>query len=320
MGSNTNVFQTDVDPFQSDPYFRHFGIKGMRWGVRRYQNKDGSLTPLGEKLLKTRNNSSVSNNKHESSGKGAKGDGGKSATAKDQPTGFSLKPDGSMNAPVGTTMQRVVYSQNMSMGRKSRPLVGMAYTSLTDYDNASYITSYTGDSMFGTIKGRDTILGLRATKPIKSPSLTEATALHSKLLLSDEKYRKSVRDHEFLDKISDKDMKKIKADPTGETAQWWYQRANAALAVEPSKGFPEQDYIRNTVKAHMLKNGFNAIRDEYDFMNGFSKSPMIILDPENSLQTYSVQKISDELRKTSAEKVKAYAWMGEDWVEKNLYD
>lgn len=27
----------------------HWGIKGMRWGVRRYQNKDGSLTPRGKK-------------------------------------------------------------------------------------------------------------------------------------------------------------------------------------------------------------------------------------------------------------------------------
>lgn len=27
----------------------HWGIKGMRWGVRRYQNKDGSLTPAGRK-------------------------------------------------------------------------------------------------------------------------------------------------------------------------------------------------------------------------------------------------------------------------------
>lgn len=27
----------------------HSGIKGMRWGVRRYQNKDGSLTPAGRK-------------------------------------------------------------------------------------------------------------------------------------------------------------------------------------------------------------------------------------------------------------------------------
>ena len=27
----------------------HHGIKGMRWGVRRFQNKDGSLTPAGKK-------------------------------------------------------------------------------------------------------------------------------------------------------------------------------------------------------------------------------------------------------------------------------
>lgn len=27
----------------------HSGIKGMRWGIRRYQNKDGSLTPAGKK-------------------------------------------------------------------------------------------------------------------------------------------------------------------------------------------------------------------------------------------------------------------------------
>ena len=27
----------------------HAGIKGMKWGVRRYQNKDGSLTPEGKK-------------------------------------------------------------------------------------------------------------------------------------------------------------------------------------------------------------------------------------------------------------------------------
>lgn len=28
---------------------QHWGIKGMKWGVRRYQNKDGSLTAAGQK-------------------------------------------------------------------------------------------------------------------------------------------------------------------------------------------------------------------------------------------------------------------------------
>lgn len=29
----------------------HFGVKGMKWGVRRYQNKDGSLTKAGRKRI-----------------------------------------------------------------------------------------------------------------------------------------------------------------------------------------------------------------------------------------------------------------------------
>lgn len=30
-------------------YIQHHGTKGMKWGVRRYQNADGTLTPAGKK-------------------------------------------------------------------------------------------------------------------------------------------------------------------------------------------------------------------------------------------------------------------------------
>lgn len=30
-------------------HLQHHGIKGQRWGVRRYRKKDGSLTPAGKK-------------------------------------------------------------------------------------------------------------------------------------------------------------------------------------------------------------------------------------------------------------------------------
>jgi hypothetical protein len=33
----------------SDGELYHYGVKGMKWGVRRYQRKDGSLTPAGKK-------------------------------------------------------------------------------------------------------------------------------------------------------------------------------------------------------------------------------------------------------------------------------
>ena len=34
----------------------HHGVKGQKWGVRRYQKKDGSLTPVGKERVQARNN------------------------------------------------------------------------------------------------------------------------------------------------------------------------------------------------------------------------------------------------------------------------
>lgn len=36
----------------SDEYLEHHGIRGQKWGVRRFQNPDGSLTDKGKKRVK----------------------------------------------------------------------------------------------------------------------------------------------------------------------------------------------------------------------------------------------------------------------------
>lgn len=43
------VHGNEVSGMDNEVY--HYGVKGMKWGVRRYQNKDGTLTNTGKKRL-----------------------------------------------------------------------------------------------------------------------------------------------------------------------------------------------------------------------------------------------------------------------------
>ena len=48
---NTDYVLTSYGNFIGEAELYHWGIKGMKWGVRRYQNEDGTLTPAGRKRL-----------------------------------------------------------------------------------------------------------------------------------------------------------------------------------------------------------------------------------------------------------------------------
>lgn len=47
-------------PYSDELY--HWGIKGQKWGIRRYQNEDGTLTEAGKKRYNTNSGNSTSQN------------------------------------------------------------------------------------------------------------------------------------------------------------------------------------------------------------------------------------------------------------------
>lgn len=49
--SKPGIDQSVFSASPTDLFLAHHGIKGQRWGVRRFQNKDGTLTAAGRKRL-----------------------------------------------------------------------------------------------------------------------------------------------------------------------------------------------------------------------------------------------------------------------------
>ena len=217
-------------------YFRelyHHGIKGQRWGFRRFQNDDGSLTPEGIKRYgvgeSTKDSSSTTNkSKHrqnlekhyldkgydkEHAEKLASGRikaeialgviGGVSLAAA---TSYAIYKAGKYRTDQiikkDDTMQRIEGFKPNLKDQHNRKLWDVSYVSNNKFDNANYKDSYGYMLGYGKYaqkghEGEVYQLGLKATKDLKVAS--PKSSLDSfKQLSGNRKFAKSFKDPENI--------------------------------------------------------------------------------------------------------------------------
>lgn len=305
----------------------HHGVKGMKWGVRRYQYADGSLTPAGKKRYSNSSASNIMSMKVKDIVN----------TARTQITG---KQYVDTYLKKGTTFARIQTSQNFEnfafyatykkkdqdkyLGLFGKNLKSRAAAEakqaekkanttgdLDDIANAKALREKSDNMKVYQLK-------LQSTKKLRIPSDENAADITSSLLR---------RDNEFKDNViaSIQDSKEKMRRPT---QQVLFNQAQKALKKDPTRmtssekvsiykafnlsltNHNEQEIAaQNTFYNEMKKKGYNALLDYNDreYSSYHAKRPMIVFDTD-SVRLQSVTeanpKVVDKLyRRYNAERI-----------------
>ena len=311
----------------------HHGVKGMKWGVRRYQYADGSLTPAGQKRYNghyDKNSVSRVSRIMNTKVKDVVN------TAKYQITGRQYV-DSYLDK--GTTFARIQTSKEFEnfafyatyKKQDSDKYMGLFGKNLrtraeSDARNAEKISNATGDindlTRAQELRNRSNNmrvyqLKLESTKKLKVPSDENAANITASLL----------KEKEFKENVlaSIRDSKEKMKRPQ---QQLLFKQAQNALSKDPSKmTYSEKVAVykalnlslvnhnaqeiaaQNRFYGELKKKGYNALLDynDKDYSSYHAKRPMIVFDTD-SVRLQSVAetnpKVVDKLyRKYNTERV-----------------
>lgn len=254
-------------------YLAHHGIKGMKWGVRRFQKKDGSLTPAGKIRYAVESTKVVKYNR-----------------------------DGSKTVPAGFVFNRVggaAMDVNPS---------GALYVSYGKADAARYIKSL-GPTLMGKLMGTAhyNVQHITVKSSLRMPSDTDTAIETAKLLSSNKalltKFNESIYSAavtgELGKDVSSRDIEAALRDPGGKAGQ---KLAYGLSAVLADPNFVSE---AKTVYKHFRDKGYDVLPDLNDRLSGTSETAMIVINPDK-LEVSSVTMITKDVQRAGKEYLADY--------------
>ena len=316
--------------FISEGELYHYGIKGQKWGVRRYQNDDGSLTPSGKKRYSDDSQiNSIKRNETPRKGliqkrkdkltehyisKGYKPNAAKAMAEQRMKTEAVLAVVGTVAVTavaikvarrigqdyVDQTFKSGKIIQNIGANPNANFKDTPFFAAVNRADKKAYGMNYANEKR-AMVKRRvdqgdreyQGIFNnqIKLTGDVKRASVANAQKIFYKKMDSDPQFRKEVLD--TLKKTSYSDSKAVgEYLQKGKHARKLYDRFNQALATPQFQAAGIHKKYYDEVKKH----GYNAILDindtRYSGYKKVSKSPTIFFG-DDKWEKISSRKLSD---------------------------
>ena len=250
---------------------QHFGVKGMKWGVRRYQNKDGSLTAAGRKHYAVDPGKEIITNR-----------------------------DGSQTIPRGFKFNRV--------GKSSIDInqSGALYVSYGKQDAARYVKNL-GPSLIGKLLGTagEAVQHISVKKNLKMASDKQVAIETAKILQSNPKMFEAFKESiysvattgDFTASVTEKHIQAALVNPSGKDGQ------KLAYGVSSFLGDPNYAEESKAIYKHFRDKGYDALPDLHDRLSGTSTTAMIVINP-SKVEVTDVTTITKDVYKEGKAYVK----------------